>query len=97
MNGKLHPSEFEFAVCTITDLIKDDNKREVDFSSTSLSPSNLMYVLDKMGIKQLNKTITENCEDFLTEYEGGLVLWYNAWLFTMVLMKGSNYESIQNT
>ena len=92
MQGKISNVEFEFVCNAIADLIQDDNKKEVDFSATSLSPSNVMYVLEKLGIKQINKTETSNCEDFFTDYEGGLVLWYNAWLFTLVLMKGSNYD-----
>lgn len=92
MQGKISEVEFEFAYHAIADLIQDDSKQEVDFSSTSLSPSNVMFVLEKLGIKQINKTTTSNCEDFFTDYEGGLVLWYNAWLFTLVLMKGSNYD-----
>ena len=98
MNGKINQSDFEFAVYAINDLIKDDTKREVDFSSTSLSPSNVMFVLNQLGIKPLGQITTENYEDFLVEYEGGLVLWYNALLFTMILMKGSNYNgTIQDT
>lgn len=98
MQGKMNEAEFEFAYHAIADLVQDDSKQEVDFSSTSLSPSNVMFVLEKLGIKQINKTKTSNCEDFFTSYEGGLVLWYNAWLFTCVLMKGSNYNGfIQDT
>ena len=98
MKGTITELEFEVASSLIIDLIKDENKQEVDFSSTSLSPSNVMLVLEKLGIKQINKTKTSNCEDFFTDYEGGLVLWYNAWLFTCVLMKGSKYNGfIQDT
>jgi hypothetical protein len=98
MQGKISEAEFEFASSLIIDLIKDDNKQEVDFSSTSLSPCNIALILDELGIKQINKTKTSNCEDFFTSYEGGLVLWYNVWLFTLVLMKGSNYNGfIQDT
>lgn len=98
MQCQISEAEFEFAVCAIADLIQNDNRQEVDFSATSLSPSNVMFVLEKLGIKQINKTKTSNCEDFFTDYEGGLVLWCNAWLFTCVLMKGSNYNGfIQDT
>lgn len=37
MNGKICEEEFQFAVYAITELIKDENKTEVDFSKTSLS------------------------------------------------------------
>jgi len=98
MKGKMNEIEFEVAYNLITNLIQDESKQEVDFSSTSLSPSNIMFVLEELGIHQLEETKTSNCEDFFTKYEGGLVLYYNAWMFICILMKGSDYNGfIQDT
>lgn len=98
MKGKLTETEFECACSLIINLIQDESKQEVDFSATSLSPSNIMFVLEELGIHQIEKTTTSNCEDFFTKYEGGLVLYYNAWMFICILMKGSDYNgSFQDT
>jgi hypothetical protein len=98
MKGTITELEFEVASSLIIDLIKDENKQEVDFSSTSLSPCNIDYILEELGIKKKGRPWTENVEDFYVAYEGGLVLCYNAWLFVCILMKGSDYDgTIQDT
>lgn len=61
MKGTISKVEFEFAYHAIVDLIQDNSKQEVDFSSTSLSPSNVMFVLEELGIHQLEETRTSNC------------------------------------
>ena len=93
MNSRiLSKDEIDFAVYAITDLIRDPSKIEVDFTFTSLSPSKIEMVLQQMGIERITNAITEDCNDFTIRYEGGLTLYYNAWLFICMLIKGDDFE-----
>ena len=91
-NRTLTQDEADFAVYVITDLIRDPSKTEVDFTSTSLSPYKIAIVLQQLGIKRISNGITENDNDFTVKYEGGLTLYYHAWLFICILIKGDDFE-----
>ena len=84
----LSKEEAEYAVDTIINFIRDPSKTEVDFSSISLSPYKLEIVLQQIGINRITNAITEDYNDFTIKYEGGLTLYYNAWLFICMLIKG---------
>ena len=84
----LSKEEAEYAVDTIVNFIRDPSKTEVDFTFTSLSPYKIEIVLQHLGIKRISDAITEDCNDFTVKYEGGLILYYHAWLFICMLIKG---------